>query len=233
MKLMSDSLDTVGVMARTVADCALFAGAVAGRDLGDPERHPGAAPRIGICRTPFWDSADAATQALLERATGALARAGAAVLARELPAAYAALGEAQPLVMNAESARAMGWEMTTHRDQFSPSLRDRLEWGLAQTPAALDAARATFTTLQAQFPAVMEDVDILLTPAAPGEAPKGLEWTGEPTFNALWTALHVPCITVPAGTGPLGLPLGIQIIGRFGEDRQMLAWAQWVAAALG
>jgi Asp-tRNA(Asn)/Glu-tRNA(Gln) amidotransferase A subunit family amidase len=233
MKLMSDSLDTVGVIARNVADCALFAGAVSGRDLGDPDRHPGQAPRIGICRTPFWESADTATQALLEHLTGVLARAGASVQARELPPSYAALREAQPLVMNAESARALGWEMTNHRDKLSEVLRERMEWGLAQSPAALDAARALFTTLQAQFPSAMEDVDILLTPSAPGEAPKGLSWTGEPTFNALWTALHVPCVTVPAGQGPAGLPLGIQIIGRQGDDRQTLAWAQWVAGAVG
>jgi len=233
MKLMSDSLDTVGVIARTVADCALFAGAVSGRDLGDPDQPPGRAPRIGICRTPFWESADPATQALLERLTGVLARAGASVQARELPHSYAALREAQPLVMNAESVRALGWEMTHHREKLSEVLRERMEWGLAQPPAAIDAARDLFRTLQAQFPSAMDDVDILLTPSAPGEAPKGLAWTGEPTFNALWTALHVPCVTVPAGQGPAGLPLGIQIIGRYGEDRQTLAWAQWVAGAVG
>ncbi len=232
MKLMADSLDTVGVLARSVADCAFLAGAVAGRDLGDPDRHPGRTPRIGVCRTPFWESADAPTQALLERVTGVLARAGASVQARELPATYAALREAQPLVMNAESARALGWEMTTRRDMLSDTLRERLEWGLAQPASAVDSARTMFAILQAQFPVAMEDIDILLTPSAPGEAPKGLAWTGEPTFNALWTALHVPCVTVPAGVGPSGLPLGIQVIGRHGEDKQTLAWAQWVASAV-
>ena len=67
---------------------------------------------------------------------------------------------------------------------------------------------------------------------APGEAPKGLEWTGDPAFNFIWTSLGVPCVTVPAGTGPNGLPLGIQVVGRAGEDRAVLAWAQWVAAAI-
>ena len=79
----------------------------------------------------------------------------------------------------------------------------------------------------------MDGLDILPTPAAPGEAPAGLGWTGDPILNYFWTSLHVPCVTVPAGTGPGGLPLGIQVVGRFGEDRETLAWAQWVAAALG
>jgi Asp-tRNA(Asn)/Glu-tRNA(Gln) amidotransferase A subunit family amidase len=79
----------------------------------------------------------------------------------------------------------------------------------------------------------MSDVDILLTPSAPGEAPEGLGWTGDPAFNFVWTSLHVPCVTVPAGTGPKGLPLGIQVIGRRGDDRATLAWARWVEAQLG
>jgi Asp-tRNA(Asn)/Glu-tRNA(Gln) amidotransferase A subunit family amidase len=78
----------------------------------------------------------------------------------------------------------------------------------------------------------MEGLDVLVTPSAPGQAPAGLEWTGDPVFNLIWTSLHVPCVTVPAGTGPDGLPLGIQIVTRIGEDRQALAWAQWVAAAI-
>ena len=82
------------------------------------------------------------------------------------------------------------------------------------------------------FPAAMADFDILLTPAAPGEAPVGLEWTGDPAFNAIWTDLQVPCITVPAGNGPNAMPLGLQVVGPAGEDRALLSWAQWVAAAL-
>ena len=71
-----------------------------------------------------------------------------------------------------------------------------------------------------------------MTPSAPGQAPAGLDWTGDPVFNLIWTSLHVPCVTVPAGVGPDGLPLGIQIVTRMGEDREALAWAQWVVAAL-
>jgi Asp-tRNA(Asn)/Glu-tRNA(Gln) amidotransferase A subunit family amidase len=75
-------------------------------------------------------------------------------------------------------------------------------------------------------------LDILLTPAAHGEAPLGISSTGNAVFNFVWTSLHVPCVTVPAGVGSEGLPLGIQIVGRNGDDRATLAWAQWVASAL-
>ncbi len=115
MKIMSDSLDTIGTMARTVADCALFAGAVSGRDLGDPDARPGHAPRIGICRSPTWDVAAPETEALLARVAAALGRAGAEVTARELPRDFNALIDAHPIIMNSESARALGWELATTR----------------------------------------------------------------------------------------------------------------------
>jgi Asp-tRNA(Asn)/Glu-tRNA(Gln) amidotransferase A subunit family amidase len=232
MKLMSESLDTVGVMARSVADCALFAGAVAGRDLGDPDARPERAPRIGICRSPAWDKALPETQALLPRVAAALGRAGASVIERELSAGVAAIAEAHPIVMNNESGRALGWELANAREQISEGLRERLDFGLSQTEAVVTEAHAVFDRAQRAFPACMEGLDALVTPSAPGQAPAGLEWTGDPAFNLIWTSLHVPCVTVPAGTGPDGLPLGIQIVTRIGEDRQVLAWAQWVAAAI-
>lgn len=233
MKIMASSLDTVGVMARSVADCALFAGTVAARDLGDPERRPDRAPRVGICRSPTWNVADATTHGLLERVASQLSRAGANVADRELPAEYAELVEAHPIIMNGESARALGWEMAHARDQLSPVLRERMEWGLDQTEQARDRAYAVFARTQAGFPAATEGFDILVTPSAPGEAPVGLGWTGDASLNFIWTSLHVPCVTVPAGPGPNGLPLGIQVVGRRGEDRAVLAWAQWVASAIG
>jgi Asp-tRNA(Asn)/Glu-tRNA(Gln) amidotransferase A subunit family amidase len=233
MKLMSESLDTVGVIARSVADCALFAGAVAGRDLGDPDARPERVPRIGICRSPAWDAAAPETQALLPRVASALARAGATVVDRELSPGVAAIAAAHPIVMNNESGRALGWELANAREGISEGLRERLEFGLSQSEAAVAEAHAVFERAQREFPACMEGLDALVTPSAPGEAPVGLGWTGDPVFNLIWTSLHVPCVTVPAGAGPAGLPLGIQIVARIGEDRQALAWAQWVAAAIG
>lgn len=232
MKVMAESLDTVGVMARSVADCALFAGAVAGRDFGDPALRPERKPRIGVCRSPAWDKAAPETRALLERMASALGRAGASVMDRELSPEVEAIAEAHTIVMNNESGRAMGWELANARDQISEGLRERLEFGLSRSEAEVLEAHATFERAQRAFPACMEGLDVLVTPSAPGEAPAGLGWTGDPVFNLIWTSLHVPCVTVPAGVGPTGLPLGIQIVARIGEDREALAWAQWVAAAV-
>lgn len=233
MKLMSESLDTVGVMARSVADCALLTSAVSGLELGDPDTRIEWAPRIGLCRSPMWDRRQPETEALFDTVVAAVSRAGAVVRDFDLPAAYAPLEEAHTLVMNAESARSLGWEMNTARSELSDILRERMEWGLAQPVSALAEARLVFQRLQDGFDAAMGDFDILLTPSAPGVAPVGLAWTGDASFNLIWTALHVPCITVPAGSGPGGMPLGMQIVARRGQDRLALQAAAWVAAAIG
>lgn len=232
MKIMSDSLDTVGVIARTVADCALVGSALSGIDLGNPDIKPDRPPRVGVCRSPTWAEALAETRELLPHVAEILGQAGAHVSAHELPNDFAHLIEAHPIVMNAESGRALGWELATDPDGISKGLLERLHSGLSQTPAALASAYDVFARTQRAFSDAMGDRDILITPSAPGQAPKGLEWTGDPAFNFIWTSLHVPCITVPVGAGPDGLPLGIQIVGRKGQDRAVLAWAQWVQAAM-
>lgn len=232
LKPLAESLDTIGVFARSVADCALLAGTLGGRDLGDPERRPARAPRIGLCRSPSWPEAAPETVALFAELPERLIRAGAGVETRDLPGDFAILAEVHPLVMNAEAARALAWELFTHPAQLSPALAERLAAGLAAPTEALFSARATLRDLRAAFPAAIAGLDILLTPAAPGEAPLGHASTGNPVFNYIWTSLHLPCVTVPAGKGPNGMPLGVQIVGAFDTDRDTLAWAEWVANAL-
>ena len=232
MKVMSESLDTIGVMARSVGDCALAMTAVTGQDLGDPDRKPGRAPKFALVLGPKTDILAPETLALMDRAAEACRRAGATVTPLDVPAVMHAAYDAHPLVMNAESAEALAWEMDHARAQLSEGLRERMDWGASQPRAMLEAGRAAFAAAQAALPAWLEGYDAVLTPSAPGEAPHGLGWTGDPACNSLWTLLHGPCATVPAGMGPQGLPLGVQIAGRRGEDAAVLAWAAWVAAAL-
>ncbi|HEY4252019.1 MAG TPA: amidase [Roseomonas sp.] len=232
MKVMSESLDTIGVMARDVADCALAMAALTRRDYGDPAAKPGRAPRLALTLDPSADAAAPETLALIERAAEACRKAGATVDAIRLPEAVLAGAAAHPTVMNMESAEALGWELAHARAQISPTLRERMAEGQAQSAAALVAGQQAFATARAAFPAAIAGYDAVLTASAPGEAPEGLGWTGDAAFNWLWTLLHGPCVTVPAGTGPKGLPLGLQIVGRIGEDRETLAWAEWVRQAV-
>ncbi len=232
MKVMSESLDTIGVLTRTVGDAALFMAGCTGRDYGDPEAKPGRAPRLGVCLGPTGDQATPYTLALLERAAAACSRAGATMVTLELPAAVNALVQAHPVVMNAESAQSVAWEVDNAAAQISDGLLERLGWGAAQGPAALDAGRQAFADARAAFRGCIAGVDAILTPSAPGEAPEGLAWTGDPAFNFIWTSLWVPCVTVPVANGPNGLPLGVQVVTGMGQDSQALAWAEWVRQAV-
>lgn len=232
MKVMSESLDTIGVMARSVADCALAMQAMTGLDYGTPERKAPRAPRLALVMAPSAVEPAPETLAVIERVAEACRRAGATVTPVTLPEAFDVAYAAHPYVMNMESAEAIGWEIDHARAQLSAVLQERMDWARAQPRAKLVECRAAFVAARAAFPAAIEGFDAVLTPAAPGEAPKGLDWTGDAAFNALWTLLHGPCITVPAGTGPQGLPLGVQLAGRIGDDAAVLAWAEWVRAAI-
>ncbi|WP_043363925.1 amidase [Belnapia sp. F-4-1] len=231
MKVMAESLDTIGVIAGSVGDAALAMAGLTGGDYGRPEERPGRAPRIGLCWGPAAEQAAPETREAIERVAAAAARAGAQVEAVDLPAAVLAGYEAHALVMNGETAEALSWELDHAAAQLTEGLRERLDWGSRKGRAALLDARAAFTVARAAFAGVMAGFDAILTPSAPGEAPEGLGWTGDPAFNSLWTLLHVPCVTVPTGTGPQGLPLGAQLVAGFGQDREALAWAEWVRAA--
>jgi Asp-tRNA(Asn)/Glu-tRNA(Gln) amidotransferase A subunit family amidase len=233
MKVMSESLDTIGVMARSVADCALAMGAMTGFDFGEPDASAPRAPRLALVMGPTADQAAPETLALMERAAEACRQAGATVTPVALPAVFQAAYDAHAYVMNMESAEALGWELAHARAQISGVLQERMDWGRSQPRAKLGEGRAAFAAARAALPAAIEGFDAVLCPAAPGEAPEGLGWTGDPVFNSLWTLLHGPCVTVPAGAGPKGLPLGVQLAGRIGDDAALLGWARWVQAAMG
>jgi Asp-tRNA(Asn)/Glu-tRNA(Gln) amidotransferase A subunit family amidase len=227
----ADGLDTVGVFARTVEDAAFFAAVLSGRPKlrieGEELR-----PRIGLCRTHEWDAAEPATRDALEEAGRRLHAAGLEVREVTLSEAFRGLFEAQKTVMAYEGARACAPEMRTTPDRLSAKLREILQTGGAIAPEDYDAAKALADGCRAGFDAVMSDLDVLLTPSAPGEAPAGLEATGDPVFNRVWTLLGVPCINVHGLSGPSGLPVGVQVVGCLGDDRRALAAAGAIARAL-
>ena len=229
LKFVAESLDTIGVFARAAADAALAIHVLSGRPLsGGTGRR---APHIGLCRT-CWKEADEATRGAIEHAAAAAAKAGARVTDFEMPAGSERLYDEHGIVMHYEAARALGWEYRHHADQISPSLRPRLEEGRQFSREAYDAARELARDCRLRFADAMRDVDFLLTPGAPGEAPEGYATTGSSLFNRVWTLLGVPCVTLPHGTGPRGLPLGVQLIGRYDADMDLLAWAEWMEQQL-
>jgi len=133
------------------------------------------------------------------------------------------------VIMGYETARALGWEYWNHGEQLSSTLRARLDGGWKVPRADYDAMREQARRLRRDLAERMREVDFLLTPSAPSEAPAALASTGDPVFNRAWTLLGVPCVTLPRGTGAHGLPLAVQLVGAHESDMQLLGWAEWVA----
>lgn len=234
VKPLSDSMDTIGLHARSVMDVSLILRVIAGRPQTDLDSFDRGKRRwrIGFCRTPVWDQADNVSHALLEDVAVRLGRAGANVGEVDLLEPFAAAIRAQDVINEFETWRALAYERTRHPERLSQALTERLSRASRRSAADYDAAQELAGECRARIVALHATWDALLVPAAPGEAPKGLDFTGDPIFNQLWTLLHGPAVTVPAGHGPSGLPLGVQLTGKCGDDPKLLACAHWVAGVL-
>jgi Asp-tRNA(Asn)/Glu-tRNA(Gln) amidotransferase A subunit family amidase len=230
MKVFSWHLDTAGLFAASVADVAFAAAAVTGRDLRVDRGTP-SAPRIALVRTAQWPQASAAMQNAVVTAARAAQAAGAKLAEITLPPILEDAYAAQFTIQDYEAARALAFEYDRHRDEIGKDLREQLDGGAAITAADYDTARRTTSRARQVFADVMAEHDVILTPSAPGVAPHGLDSTGNPMFNRLWTLMGTPCINVP-GLNDGGLPLGVQIVGRFGRDRTALEAALFLERAI-
>src|SRR5690349_17722547 len=228
-KMLSEALDTIGIMARSADDLGLCMQVLTGRE---PAAEPSRAPRIGFCKTPRWSLADMATQSHVQNAGRVLANAGAEVRDFELPAGSEQLFDNHKLIMGYETARALGWEYFTHGEKLSATLKARLDEGWKVTRAAYDQMRSHARHCRRALADAMRDVDFLLTPSAPSEAPTSLATTGDPVFNRAWTLFGVPCVTIPGGAGTHGLPLAVQLVGPMDADMALLRWASWISQRL-
>ncbi|HEX2653366.1 MAG TPA: amidase family protein, partial [Xanthobacteraceae bacterium] len=231
MKCYSWALDTFGVFAAGIADVAFAASGISGRDLRVDRAKP-QAPRIAVVRTHLWDEASEPMKQALEAAAKAAEKDGASVKDFTLPPIFEQAYEAQDVISCYEAYRALAFEYDNHRDQLSPFLRQTLEEAGAIKPETYDEARRTTKRARQAFGDIMEQNDIILTPSASGAAPHGLEFTGATTFNRLWTLLGPPCMNVPGLFDQSGLPLGVQVVGRFGRDLNALQGALFVESAI-
>jgi Asp-tRNA(Asn)/Glu-tRNA(Gln) amidotransferase A subunit family amidase len=232
VKPLADSLDTIGTMARSVADAAFFAGVVAGRPELRQVAMPQSPPRFGLYRTPMWEEAEAGAMAALDHANAALQKAGAWVAEIGAPPEHRGLTRAQDRIMGFELARSFAHERLRHGAELSPRLAQMLDEGMTVGAAEYDAAVAETAAARAGLDAFFGPLDAMLTPAAPGAAPKGLGYTGNPVFNRMWTLLGAPCVTLPAAWGEDGLPIGVQLVGRIGQDARLMAAALFAERAL-
>ncbi|MFG3593634.1 amidase [Bradyrhizobium sp. RDI18] len=231
VKCYSWTLDTVGLFAAGVDDVARGLSAMTDRpELLLPPTI--STPRIGLVTQNFAGAPEASGGAALRIATRAVEKAGASVRALNLPQIFADAWAAQPVVQEFEAHRALAWEYRERYDAMAPLLRAKLDESRDTIPAAYDAAIGKANRARQALEKVFDEVDVLLTLSAPGAAPRGLASTGDARYNRLWTLMGVPCVNVPAIVAEVNLPVGVQVIARYGADARALAAARFVESAL-
>ena len=228
----SKTLDQVGVFAGTVASAALLAAALAGDPFDEWwTGHSDRAPRLAAVRTADWDSADDAMRERFQMDVDELASEGGPI---EWPALPEGLDLAPGLiqtVMAYESAKALGPLATGRPADVSEKARAFFARGRTIAPEEYELAIRERLRLIAAFNAWAAEYDAILTLPATGEAPTP-ETTGDPRFCSRWTFVGAPALSIPTGTGPAGLPLGLQLVGARGADRRLLNAAAWAETLL-
>jgi len=240
--LLSRALDHVGVFARTVEDAALLAETLAGFDDEDPDTRalarphfvsvaasePPLPPRFAFARTPAWTHAEPITGPAFAELVEAL---GEHVNEMELSTGFERAVEMHGIVMAVEMAHNFHRDYEQGRDQLSPMLRALIEKGRAYPAVEYTRALAGSAVLNGVLDAVFDEYDAILTPAAPGPAPRGTA-TGNPVFCSTWTYLGTPAVTLPLLQDEDGMPIGVQLVGRKGNDARLLRTARWLVKAL-
>jgi len=232
-------LDTVGVFGRSVADAALLAECLIGHDPGDSATTPVAAqglpaaaaakpplpPLFAFVASPAWDRAEADTKEAFEELVDTL---GDQCQRVDLPEPFERGHAVHRTLMSAGFSRNLGGYFNRGKDQLSTHMREAIEDGRKVLAHDYLAAADWIEVLNAGLDPIFERFDAIVTPAAPGEAPQGLETTGNPAFCTLWTLCGTPAVTLPLLRGANGMPLGVQLVGRRGYDARLLRTASWL-----
>lgn len=243
VKAVSDTLDVIGFFARSVEDAALVAAALALKPEWQHAPGKAAPASIGWTATPWANQLAPSMLVALERVARLLSARGGRVREISWPydanadgTAFAGLADAQRTVQLFETARQLGPELQYRSDLLSAKLATLIEEGRAVSADAYVHAIKVGRDCAASIDTLFGGADVLLAPSAPGEAPHGLGSTGDPQFNRPWHLLGAPQVNVPVprslARGESGLPLGLQVVGRPGDDVRTLAVARWVEQQL-
>jgi Asp-tRNA(Asn)/Glu-tRNA(Gln) amidotransferase A subunit family amidase len=241
----SASLDQVGVFGRSVPDVALLAAALAAASGGGPVTEPEndlipgevvamqRPPRLAAVRSPVWGLAEAHAREHFVEIVKRLRAAGAEIVERELPPAFESAHPALRTIMHIEAARVFEGLQHRHRERLSPPLNRLVDEGLSLPAAALTRALEQKNGLMRDLDEFMAGLDGVVSLPTTGEAPADLTWTGDPTFCTIWSLCGVPAVVLPTGSGPNGMPLGLQITGPRSGDGRVLSVAGWCDAQIG
>jgi Asp-tRNA(Asn)/Glu-tRNA(Gln) amidotransferase A subunit family amidase len=238
----SRPLDTVGVMAANLEDLALLAEPLMAYDPADPAMRPRARPdlarvlaedppvppKLVFVRSPAWEHAEEDTRAGFAELIGAL---GERVDELALPAVFDDSIEQHRRIMEADLAKSFAAEHERGAEQLSARLREMIARGRQVLAVDYNLAVEGVARLNAALAEIFLHYDAIVTPAAPGAAPRGLEATGSPIFCTIWTLCGTPAVTLPLLSAANGLPIGVQLVGQQGDDARLLRTARSLVAA--
>jgi len=236
----SRPLDQVGFIARTVEDLAIIAEPLIGYDESDPDTRPIARPGLrevalqepplppvfALTKTPNWDDVDEPMRLAFDEVGQALREQSFEFAVQPV---FRAAWQWHATIMEADLARNFHEFYERGRDRLSASLRDQIERGRKVTAVDYNNAVARIRATSLAFDELFNRCDAILTAAAAGPAPQGLESTGSPAFCTLWTFAGMPAVTLPLLSAENGMPMGIQLVGRRGDDARLLRTARWLA----
>ena len=223
----SPSIDTLGLMSRSVEDIALFRSILLEEDLVSIQKVDLSKIKIGFVRTPHWDKPDDSTKEAFEHFLNLLRSDKLNVVDLEIDNLISKSDALHLDISGYEFKRSISHERFNYYDQLSDQLRNgRLNDGYHVSNKNYQLALKDLSILKKQIDAVFDKTDLIITPSAPGEALKGLEYTGSPIFNTTWSLNGNPCITLPLFKGKQELPIGCQLVAKFGEDDQLLNYAK-------
>lgn len=231
MKINSESLDTLGWMARSVEDVALLDRALSGK-IADRSTSPSLPRRAALCRTGLWEAANPEAREAVLLTVKALRSHGVHVVEIDLPNEADRIKHVHHIILSYERARALADELARFPELLGPALRQSIDRGLAiEHHEYLDALKEA-SLMRAKLAALTHDIEFLITPCVDGEAPVGHRYTGNPSYQSMWTLLHVPALGLPVHRGPTGLPVSVQLVGRLYDDEALLSHAQAVSLML-
>jgi len=243
---VSWSLDTVGILVRSVEDAAVMLQVMAGYD----ERDPGSAnvtapdylqemsemdrpPRIGLIREYYSDKSTPEVWSHTESIAQQLAQAGADIVGIGLPASFAMAHDCQRIVSNVECAAFHEQWYRERADDYGEKLRASVEMGMLIPGIRYVQAQRLRRQFRRDMVEMVKKVDAVMTPSVPSPAPPGLDSTGDPAFQQPWTSSGLPSIAVPSGLNSAGLPLSVQFGGLPFQEGPLLAAARWCESVLG
>jgi Asp-tRNA(Asn)/Glu-tRNA(Gln) amidotransferase A subunit family amidase len=238
---LSRALDHVGVFARSIDDVAMLSEQLVGHDALDPDtclraripfaevasQEPPLPPLLAFVKGPAWSRAGEEARDAFAELVGEL---GDRVVEVELPETAQRALDWHRTIMDAEMAANLDLEWERGRERLSEPLRVLLARGREVSALAYQQALARARILNDGFGEIFERCDAILTPSAPGTAPKGLGSTGDPSFCTLWTLLGTPALNLPLMHGANGLPLGVQLVGPRDGDARLLRTARWLVS---